>query len=214
MAKDSIGGGPHAAVICFFFFVLKGLGMIAILALFLKGSRDLYESRIEIVKEYDLGWVFLGLTAINFTTLILFLVNQSFRHTLGLPRPDHQLLKVVENWKKPEDKAIGYAVLDDDGAAGGFNRSGRAALNFGEYLPCLVGFILCAGFVFPFPVFVLCLLQLFGRSLYSIGYSSTPEARFLGFFLSNSSMIMLEMMVLFIGLRSLGLFPSCWENII
>ena len=114
---------------------------------------------------------------------------------------------MVNDWKNPGEKAQGYAVLEDEGVGGEFNRSGRAAMNFLEYVPLLVGFVVLAGVVFPFPVFVLCVCQVIGRVICSIGYTSAAGGRMPGFLLSNLGMGVLEMMVLFIGLRSLDLFP-------
>ena len=204
--KDS-SGGPHPFFLSFIFSIFRGIGLAIALAIFLQGNTAAYEEKIAIVAQLDLGWMYLGLFLINLATLVLFILNQRFRHLLSFPRPDQQLLKVVTDWKKPADKAIGFAVLEDEGLAGAFNRSGRAAFNFLEYVPCLVAFVLAAGFVFPFPTFVLCGLQVLGRSVYSIGYASGVSGRIPGFMLSTLTMIVLEMMVLFIGLRSLGFFP-------
>ena len=74
---------------------------------------------------------------------------------------------------------------------------------FGEYLPLIVGFVILAGFVFPFPVFVLCFFQLVARVVMSLGYSSATSMRLPGFALSSASMSVMEMMVLFIGLKAL-----------
>ena len=71
----------------------------------------------------------------------------------------------------------------------------------------IVGFVITAGFVFPFPVFVLSICQVVGRTFYSIGYSSAAGLRIPGFILSAVTMTVMEVMVLFVGLRSLGLFP-------
>ena len=201
--KDPLGPGPHPIPLGFFFFTTRATCFWMVLKIFSQGSTSDYIEKIAMVANLDLGWLYLGLFLINLTTIILFLINQGFRFQSGVPRPDQQLFRVVLDWKKPSDKSIGFAVLEDDGLGGAFNRSSRACLNLGEYLPLIVGFVILAGFVFPYPVFVLCIFQLVSRVVMSLGYSSAVGLRLPGFALSSGSMQVMEMMVLFIGLKAL-----------
>ena len=134
------------------------------------------------------------------------MVTQTFRNLAGFPRPDMDLHKVVSDWRNPNAKATGYAILERDGDAGRFNRATRAVYNYLEYIPILLSLSVVTGYLFPFPVFLLACAQLVGRVMYSIGYSRSLKSRGPGFLISALSLNILEGLTLLSGLLALRLF--------
>lgn len=162
----------------------------------------------------DHGFVYLSAWLLSNTPFALWVLNQSHRHVLGLPRPDQAIYKVtsrllsltfqvVDDWSEPS-AAKGFALLDAEGDVGKFNRSNRAYQNFLEYLPSLLAYGLCAGYVFPKVTFVTTLVGFFARLGYAIGYTEKPVLRMPGFVLSILSMNLLEGLTLFSGVKALG----------
>ena len=69
------------------------------------------------------------------------------------------------------DDDSSYIGMVEEGDVGKYNRANRSLSHFVENMGSfLVSFVL-AGFVFPFPVFMLMLIYSIGRVLHQTGYS-------------------------------------------
>ena len=64
--------------------------------------------------------------------------------------------------------------------AGRFNRAQRAYQNYLENAPHMTAVFILAGFVFPFPAFVLLCLFMLARNLAAYGYINAPDGRMAG----------------------------------
>mmetsp|Transcript_21784 Transcript_21784/g.29981 ORF Transcript_21784/g.29981 Transcript_21784/m.29981 type:complete len:206 (-) Transcript_21784:38-655(-) len=202
MAKEkNPDAGPDFVKMIFIIAIFKSIGFGIAYYIFQSGATDRALGKTELLG--DLGWIYLAVWVLTITQPIMFFFSQGARETIGFPRPDMHLLKVVNDWRSPNAKATGYAVLDNEGTNGKFNRSSRAVYNYLEYLPVLLVNSIVAGFVFPYPIFILSLITFAGRTFYSLGYTASFKARIPGFLVSTFAQNTLEGLTLLSGLLAL-----------
>jgi hypothetical protein len=194
-------GGPPGVAIGAILGVVKLISFVIASWVYSRHS-DTAQPRLDSLGE--LGFVYLSVYSLSFLVSLLFVHTQHYRHHLDLPRPDQALFKVTDNWKDPAAVPKGFAVMDDRGVAGSFNRSMRSYYNYLEYLPVLLTYAVLSGYVLPFPTFVTSLVVVFSRLVYCVGYTSRPLLRFPGFVVSNLALSVLESYTLIAGLRALG----------
>ena len=96
-------------------------------------------------------------------------------------------------------------MFEQEGQIGAFNRAQRGIANYWESAPFIFLSAVLSGFVFPFPVFVLCGLYSFFRFTQIVGYTKSKNGRMFGFMLSNLCGNVLEGLVLLVVLKTFGL---------
>jgi hypothetical protein len=120
----------------------------------------------------------------------------------GNMRANMYLFKVMID--KPEDKPFPPVIMEEDGAAGRYNRGSRSLHHFVENS---LSFFLCiplAGFVWPIPTFVCTVIFTLGRLLHQIRYSDLGYgAHAPGFVVTVLASAMIEGLVLLAGVQAL-----------
>jgi hypothetical protein len=101
-------------------------------------------------------------------------------------------------------EALPPVVLEDQGAAGMYNRANRSLHHFIENLP---GLLLCypaAAFCFPLPAMVLAVVFCVGRVMHQVGYTKGYGSHGLGFVVSLLATVAVEGLVIVASLKGAG----------
>merc|ERR1719230_553586 len=93
--------------------------------------------------------------------------------------PDQHVYKVHTAENQP---ALGYVMMETEGDIGRFNRAQRAMQVFLESFTMFLALFLLAGYVFPFPAFVLAGLAMMFQVVSAVGYTGKADARMGGKF--------------------------------
>ena len=163
-------GGIKALFIAPIF--VQGIGLGIGCAIHFLGSKDLYEKRITQLQGYDLQWAYLS--AFVFSMLVFFQNFYPMQYKSRVMRTDSKNLRANMFIYKhaAEDSSESAVVLDEAGDAGLYNRSNRALYHFIENSSPMILSIILASFVYAVPIFVLTMIYVVGRIIYSIGYTS------------------------------------------
>jgi hypothetical protein len=129
--------------------------------IFFFGSYDKYVAKVSMQIEGDYHWLFLG--AYMFSRLVTFLnwYPVTYKEAImkgGNFRNNSFIYRVVG-----ENAPKGKVVLEEEGLIGNYNRANRATAHFVENSMAIPLSAICAGLVFPFPVFILLTLIFVGR---------------------------------------------------
>lgn len=149
--------------------ILIGFGIAE--ATYFFGSKAAYDNKISLVKDYELGWAFLGAYIFAKTAAILNMYpmiykSQIMRGKSGNVRANMYIFKMIG------DKAVpGAVVLEEDGDIGRYNRANRSMHHFAENAFGMALGFFPASFIFPFPAFVCMCLFAVGRIMHQTGYA-------------------------------------------
>ncbi|CAE8585090.1 unnamed protein product, partial [Polarella glacialis] len=157
--------------------VFGGIGLAVACAIYTYGVTAKYEKKIGMLAEYDLGWVYLGLIVVKLGVMLININLGIQRKAAKINVPDQQVYSVYVEPGKP---VFGYVLMEKEGALGCFNRAQRALQNFLEQAPMMLAMFFAAGFVFPFPAFVLAACFMGARVAAAVGYTTAPGGRMAG----------------------------------
>lgn len=151
----------------------------------------------------QLGFVYLSVIVIQYGRKQLIINANSVRASARLGRPDQHIYRVMS----PNFDDEAYVLMANTGSAGRFNRAQRAVFNTDEsFAACLVNTLL-AGYVFGPIVTLLCVVQVYGRNMFAVGYTQSADNRGSGFKLALIAEVLLENLVLFCAIQSCFLDP-------
>lgn len=171
------------------------------------GSKAAYDARIATITSLDLGYLFCGVWAFSLTVnwlniFPMFPKSQIMPGNAGNLRANMLIYKV----STPDYVAKSpYVVMEDEGMVGEYNRANRSLHHMAENVAATLLNIGLAGYVFPFPMMILLVLFSLGRIWHQIGYSGKGYGGHGGGFgVALIASTTMEMLVFFVGLRSLG----------
>ena len=178
-------------------FSLIGIGIAYLIYKY--GSTDLYNSRIETAKLYDLKWAYIAVWVFAFQVIWLNFYPMPYKESVmngGNLRANMFLYKLATDGD--EGSAI---ILHEDGDLGAYNRANRSIYHFLENcLPIVVAMPL-GFFTFPFPAFVLVCVYSLGRIAYQLGYTAKGfGGHIVGFMMDRMSTFTM------LGLLAIGAF--------
>jgi len=165
------------------------------------GSTEKYLSAINIIAEYDAGWLYLALIIFGRTIwfLNMFAAMKYKKGVKGNLRANPFFYKAIGK-NAPEDILV---VLEDEGVLGQFNRANRSVHHMIESSGGFVASLFATGVVFPFPTFVCVCIFCMGRILHQSGYSSGYGSHAKGFMMSMVSMSTIEGMLAVVAMNAM-----------
>mmetsp|Transcript_33373 Transcript_33373/g.36927 ORF Transcript_33373/g.36927 Transcript_33373/m.36927 type:complete len:236 (+) Transcript_33373:90-797(+) len=152
---------------------------------------------IEILREYDLGWLYFSWCIIFLTRMYATINANGARAAAKIGRPDQHVYRTEEfdssgeqqqpskeeesflpiNGEEGKKKEGVVVLMENVGAGGRFNRAQRAAFNMDESLELLVVGIALSGFVVPRIICFLSIIYAFGRIKFTNAYTNSLERR-------------------------------------
>ena len=149
------------------------------------GSTEVYDSRIETAKLYDLKWAYIAAWVFTLTVVWLNFYPAKFKvRVMGMGSIcANMLIYKLATDNEGEGSAV---ILHTTGDLGAYNRSNRSIHNFLEHsLPFVLAMPL-GFFTFPFPAFVIVCVFVFGRMLHQYRYTVEGwGAHILGFLIDR-----------------------------
>jgi len=155
-------------------------------------------SKLQSLGSQDLGWLYLAVYVLKTGSVLLNIQATSWRRKARINVPDQHVYKV---WTPPGGPALPYVMFETEGDLGRFNRSQRAVQNYQEYLPGVLVTAVMAGYVFPFPVFILTLVYVASRMVMAVRYTESSDGRKAGFILSLLVSLMLDGLLLLVAYK-------------
>jgi hypothetical protein len=147
----------------------------------LMSSKMTYTYRLELLRDYDLGWLYAAWYVLMLTRSYATINANGAREAARVDRPDQHTYKIMAN---PQSKTgavdlsnAPYVLMENVGPVGRFNRAQRAAFHFDEGLELLLGSIFLAGIIFPQLVFGLMAIYCVGRKRFTDGYTESCKGR-------------------------------------
>mmetsp|Transcript_16846 Transcript_16846/g.36503 ORF Transcript_16846/g.36503 Transcript_16846/m.36503 type:complete len:212 (+) Transcript_16846:65-700(+) len=157
------------------------------------------DSKIAILSEYDLGYLYLAAFVLKLGQFAMGINLACARKASKVNVPDQQVYQV----KGAEGSKLGYVLLEYDGVIGKFNRAQRAVQNYNESFPQNALYVLLGGLVYPREVSALVTFFAVARLFSAIGYTGSADGRMAGFLIANLSISVVEALVVISGCRSL-----------
>jgi len=160
----------------FTFTVVKSIVGVGIAAgIHIWGDTAKYDAKLALLQKLDLAPLLL-------TPTIYYLLNSfgmfhAIMHRCAAPvnHPNQHIYKVAGN------TALPYVLMENEGAAGKFNRAQRAYANIMENAPLVLATALLGGFVYPHPMIRLMGIWACLRVVYCVMYTGSHKGRALGF---------------------------------
>jgi len=166
------------------------------------------EKKFEMLAKYQLQWLYFSAWLLSALTRYLNFYPGGLKSAAmagrakGNMRANMYLFKVMVD--HPGDKQLPLVIMEEDGAAGRYNRGNRSLHHFVENS---LSFFLCvplAGFAFPVPSFVCTVIFTVGRLLHQIRYSDLGYgAHAPGFIVTALASAVIEGLVLVAGVQAL-----------
>jgi uncharacterized membrane protein YecN with MAPEG domain len=153
-------------------FLGIGVGSACLIDRYLPDSK--VESKIRLLADYDLGWLYLAVFLLKFVPNAINAVVAARRKEARANNPDQHVYRV---YTAPGAPALPYVLMETEGDVGRFNRAQRAAGNYLEYLPGQLATSLLAGFVYPLPVFIVSVIYVVSRITMTLRYSEEAKGR-------------------------------------
>merc|ERR1712072_933722 len=181
---------------------LLGLGLAwAIYAI----QPDKYEIRIKAAAATDMQWIYAA--AWLFFRLTSFLNNYPMMkkaHVMsgkaGNLRANMYIFKVLD---APSDKTT-PVVLEEDGAAGEYNRANRSLHHFVENTGAFCAGLYLVGVIFPIPASWITFVYAIGRVTHQVGYSGGGYGSHgAGFGIATLALAIMEGFLLLVVIKSL-----------
>jgi hypothetical protein len=186
-----------------FFLVPKLIAFGLAFCIWTYGNHALYQRQIDIVKENDYGFVFLGV--VLFSWLVWFLNMYPALAWKSQIMGQHKNLRAnMFFYQVSNSPELPLVMMVEEGDVGKYNRANRSLHHFMENSLNLVLNFVFASFAFSKPSFILMALFALGRIMHMTGYTKGYGSHAAGFMLSNLiGNGILEMLVL---LTALGAF--------
>lgn len=168
---------------------------------FTESNIEIANSKIAIISQYDLGWLYLGIFLVGKLTLPIQISLGSARKASKAGLPDQHVYKVMGT--SEGSSKLGYVLMENDGVHGAFNRAQRALQNYHENFPGVVVQYLAASFVFPRNAFICMMIWQISSCIGAVGYKNDVKGRMKGRLPSYFALSTLSGMVLIVALKSL-----------
>ena len=168
---------------------------------FTESTVEKADSKIAVISQYDLGWLYLGIFLVGKLTLPIQISLGSARKASKAGLPDQHVYKVMGT--SEGSSKLGYVLMENDGVHGAFNRAQRALQNYHEIFPGVVVQYVAASFVFPRNAFVCMMIWQISSCIGAVGYKNDVKGRTKGRLPSYFAMATLSGMVLIVALKSL-----------
>jgi len=193
---DSMAPAPQSLFVLYtnFFLVFSMFGVAAGVGLFYFTESPLMHKKIEIVKEFGMGPLYIALFFLKFVFQMVNANMGTTRRETKVNNPDQHIYRVYGG---ASDGSI--VLMDLEGAHGRFNRGQRALANLEEYLPLFLVNFAFVGFVAPTLVAVITVLFGLARLKGAIAYVESAKDRTSGNLASFLMMGLIDGMALFIG---------------
>lgn len=162
-------------------------------------KQEAADAKIEIVGQYDLGWLYLGLVLLKLLQLPLGIMLGDARRSSKVQVPDQHVYKVMG----ASGTNLGYVLMEQDGAHGKFNRAQRAWQNYCESLPTVLSLYVAASWVFPMESFVCAMIYAVSRVMSASGYKSSADGRMGGLFIGGIVLSILQGMLILVAMKTL-----------
>eukprot|EP00434_Breviolum_minutum_P029099 symbB.v1.2.025738.t1/scaffold2505.1/size135028/2 len=170
-------------------------------AIYKLGATAKYDSHMKGFHAEDgYGWLYLGVyffaMMVSFVNLFpMYYKGKAMKANAGNLRANMFIYKVLDGGKK-------HVVMEEEGGIGEYNRANRS---LGHFVENAAGFLLCvpfAGYIFPFPTFILMAIMICGRIVHQMGYASGGYGKHApGFMLHLISQVSIEGLVLYTGIQ-------------
>jgi uncharacterized membrane protein YecN with MAPEG domain len=168
------------------YLIEPAAGLLAAWLIFTYGATAVYRSRLALIAEYDLGYLFLAIILLRIAHDAMVLHGFWWRVRVQISRPSQYVYKVFGKGGDPRPAAEDqFVLMTDEGSYGAFNRAMRAVANFEQYLPIQIAMTVAAGFVFSLPVLIVTAVAVVGRLLYMVGYARRVAGRRTGYVLAH-----------------------------
>jgi hypothetical protein len=154
--------------------VITTLFLWLLKTVFVNSVAKVYNERVAILRQYDLGWIYATWYVLYLTRTYLTINCNIARAPARVGRPDQHVYKVYNDGDNNEPS---YVFMETKGAVGKFNRAQRAAFHMDESIALVLTSVLLTGFVLPRVVFVLTVLYSLGRLSFTTGYTQSLEGR-------------------------------------
>jgi len=157
------------------------------------------------IKDRSLYWLYLAVVLFAWTTRWLNSFPMGLKNAAVESHGKMAKGNVRANMYLYQNLEGGLVVLEEDGAAGQYNRANRSLHHFIENVPGLALCLLLAGFVYPAAVFILTAIFVLGRIAHQTGYAIKGYGGHgLGFAIALIATVSVEGLVLVAGLRAAG----------
>lgn len=137
-----------------------------------------YEKRFAVIREYELGYVYLSVWVLVIARAVLVANANGARAPARVERPDQHAYKMMDRTGSSDAP---FVLMATTGPQGRFNRAQRAVFNTDELLPLLLAQVVLVGAVFGPIVLGLVLLIACGRITFGFKYKEDLKARVAGF---------------------------------
>jgi len=147
---------------------------------YVPGISVAYTAKLQFLKTYELGYVYLALIIITLTRMMTVLRCSAARSQARVANPDQHAYML-------HDKNIGekhYVLMANTGALGKWNRSQRAHEHMIETQGLFVGQTILAGFLVGPVAAFLCVVWGVGRFVFMSAYQKAAKARVSGFLMT------------------------------
>jgi len=177
-----------------------GLAVAWFLAYAPDAKRANADTKIGILAEHNLGWLYLGIFLLKLLQIPIGTILGEARKASKVAVPDQHVYRVMGS----EGSKLGYVLMETDGVHGAFNRAQRALMNYHEEFPTIALQYVAASWVFPFEAFVCVMVWAMIRCWGAVGYKSAAESRFNGIMPRLMVMCSIQGMVLIAAVKALA----------
>lgn len=165
------------------------------------GKKAAFDTKLQFVQSYDLGWVFLSVWVISLARSRLIMNANAQRAGARVDRPDQHAYKIMDS-KANKDAPL--VMMANTGALGRFNRAQRGVFNTDESAPLYVVNTVLAGSMFGPVVVLLNLLVAYGRVKFGLGYTESGAGRMAGLGPSFLGETWISGLVLLVAIKALA----------
>lgn len=179
-------------------FLAIGTGLAYGLLSLDKSKQEIYDGKIQTLRDGDLQWLYLGLVLLGRMIALLNFVPTGYKNGLkGNIRSNPFFFETQEGEKGSRTMVL----YQEDGTNGMYNRSNRSIQHMIENSGAFFAMIGPVGFVFPKQTCALVAFFCAGRVIHQKGYSKGYGKHALGFILSVLSITTMEGLALIAFLK-------------
>eukprot|EP00554_Chaetoceros_debilis_P007348 CAMPEP_0194077118 /NCGR_PEP_ID=MMETSP0149-20130528/3787_1 /TAXON_ID=122233 /ORGANISM="Chaetoceros debilis, Strain MM31A-1" /LENGTH=210 /DNA_ID=CAMNT_0038758039 /DNA_START=27 /DNA_END=659 /DNA_ORIENTATION=- len=165
-----------------------------------KSNKEIYDSKIQTLRDGDLQWIYLGLVLLGRTIALLNFAPAGYKNGLkGNIRSNPFFFETQDQDEKGKRTMVLY---QEDGTNGMYNRSNRSVQHLIENSGAFFAMIGPVGFVFPKQTCALVGFFCAGRVMHQRGYSQRYGKHAMGFVLSAFSIATMEGLALIAFLKA------------
>jgi len=181
-----------------FFMLSVGTGVAFGLLALDKSKPEIYESKIQTIRDGDLQWLYLGLVLLGRMIALLNFSPTGYKNGLkGNIRSNPFFFETVDGEKGKKTMVL----YQEEGANGKYNRSNRSIQHMVENSGAFFATIGPVGFVFPKQACGIVAVFCVGRIVHQKGYSQGYGKHGMGFVMSLLSIVTLEGLALITFLK-------------